>query len=246
MRGSQVIEATDDDGRFALRTNETGPQILVAFAPGFWSFETVLDLDGTARDIELNIEPARLAETAEVAAPSPEDAAPSVQAFTPLDVVQLPGAQADVMRYVQNLAGVNQINEEAGLFVRGGDSNEVLTMLDDAVLYSPYRYETRSWKDASSQACFGLSQAAHFCSRTRAAASASVGMPLVCRLSAPEQPSRVEGELRRDVRSNRGWSPRRESVVFFPDAWRASRCGNGCGIDSNPARVTACICSCLP
>ena len=142
MRGSQTIEATDDDGRFTLRTTETGPQVLVAFAPGFWSLETVLDLDGTARDVELVMEPARVAETVEVAAAVPEDAVPSVQAFRPLDVVQLPGAQADVMRYVQNLAGVNQINEEAGLIVRGGDPSEVLTMLDNAVLYHPYRYET--------------------------------------------------------------------------------------------------------
>ena len=142
VRGSRAIEATDDDGRFVLRTNETGPQVLVAFAPGYWSLETVLDLDGAARDVELVMEPAQLAETVDVAAPAPEDTVPSVQAFRPLDVVQMPGAQADVMRYVQNLAGVNQINEEAGLFVRGGDSNEVLTMLDDAVLYHPYRYET--------------------------------------------------------------------------------------------------------
>ena len=126
------------------------------------------------------------------------------------------------MRYVQNLAGVNQINEEAGLFVRGGDSNEVLTMLDDAVLYSPYRYETRSWKDASSQACFGLSQTAHFCSRTLAAASASVGMPLVVSLVGARATLTGGGRVAEGCKIQQGLVPRRESVVFFPDAWRAS------------------------
>ena len=142
VQGSQTLEATDSQGRFALRTGETGARVLIAFAPGFWSSETVLHLDGAAHDVELVMERANLAETVEVAAPAPEDAAPSVQAFEPLDVVRLPGAQADVMLFVQNLAGVNQLNDEAGLFVRGGDSNEVLTMLDEAVLYHPYRYET--------------------------------------------------------------------------------------------------------
>ena len=142
VQGSQTLEATDSRGRFVLRTGETGSGVLIAFAPGFWSSETVLTLDGAAQDVELVLEPANLAETVEVAAPAPEDAAPSVQAFEPLDVVRLPGAQADVMLFVQNLAGVNQLNDEAGLFVRGGDSNEVLTTLDEAVLYHPYRYET--------------------------------------------------------------------------------------------------------
>lgn len=142
VQGSSTLEATDAQGRFVLRTGETGSRTLVAFAPGFWSTETLVVLDGSTLDIELMLEPAGLEETVEVAAAAPEEAAPSVQAFEPLDVVRLPSAQADVMLYVQNLAGVNQLNDEAGLFVRGGDSNEVLTMLDEAVLYHPYRYET--------------------------------------------------------------------------------------------------------
>ena len=97
---------------------------------------------GAEVDIAMVMERADLVETVEVAAPASEDTAPSVQAFGALDVVRLPGARADVMLYVQNLAGVNQLNDEAGLFVRGGDSNEVLTMLDEAVLYHPYQYET--------------------------------------------------------------------------------------------------------
>ena len=142
VQGGQTLEVTDSQGRFVLRTDATGSRVLVAFAPGFWSWEAELDLGGAAFDVDVVMEPADLAETVEVAAPAPEEAAPSVQVFEALDVVRLPGAQADVMLYVQNLAGVNQLNDEAGLFVRGGDSNEVLTMLDEAVLYHPYRYET--------------------------------------------------------------------------------------------------------
>ena len=63
VQGSQTLEATDGQGRFVLRTGETGSRVLIAFAPGFWSSETVLDLDGAARDVELVMEPANLAET---------------------------------------------------------------------------------------------------------------------------------------------------------------------------------------
>ena len=142
VRGGLALAATTPDGRFELRTAATGPQVLVAFAPGYQTTETVIDLAGGVHEVEFVMAAAGFTETVEVAAPAPEDAAPSVQVFGPLDVVRLPGAQADVMRYVQNMAGVNALNEEAGLYVRGGDAQEVLTLLDDAVLYHPYRYET--------------------------------------------------------------------------------------------------------
>ena len=142
VRGSQTLEATGADGRFELRARGAGAEVLVAFATDYWLSEMAVELDGAEHDVDIVLEPADLEELVEVVAPAPVDAAPSVQAFGPLDVVTLPGAQADVMIYVQNLAGVSQLNDEAGLFVRGGDSAEVLTLLDDAVVHHPYRYET--------------------------------------------------------------------------------------------------------
>ena len=142
VRGSQTLETTGGDGRFELRARGAGAQVLVAFATGFWLSEVAIDLDGALHDIDIVLEPADLEELVDVVASAPVAAAPSVQAFGPLDVVTLPGAQADVMLYVQNLSGVSQLNDEAGLFVRGGDSTEVLTLLDDAVVHHPYRYET--------------------------------------------------------------------------------------------------------
>ena len=142
VRGSQTLETTGAEGRFELRPRGTGARVLVAFATGYWLSEVPVELDGAPHRVDVVLEPADLEELVDVVAPAPVDAAPSVQAFGPLDVVRLPGAQADVMLYVQNLAGVSQLNDEAGLFVRGGDSTEVLTLLDDAVIHHPYRYET--------------------------------------------------------------------------------------------------------
>ena len=63
-------------------------------------------------------------------------------AMRPLDVVRTPGAAADLMRALQTLPGVAQVDEGAGLYVRGGDTSEVLVLLDDAVVFHPYRQET--------------------------------------------------------------------------------------------------------
>jgi TonB-dependent receptor-like protein len=60
----------------------------------------------------------------------------------PLDVVRTAGSAADLMRALQVLPGVVQADEGAGLYVRGGDTSEVLVLLDDAVVFHPYRSET--------------------------------------------------------------------------------------------------------
>src|SRR5262249_58175446 len=70
----------------------------------------------------------------------PPPGSPSV--MRPLAGVRPPGAAADLMRALQTLPGVAQIDEGAGLYVRGGDSSEVLVLLDDAVVFHPYRAET--------------------------------------------------------------------------------------------------------
>jgi hypothetical protein len=43
---------------------------------------------------------------------------------------------------MQTLPGVQNIDEGTGLFVRGGDVNETRVLLNDAVMLSPYNYET--------------------------------------------------------------------------------------------------------
>ena len=59
-----------------------------------------------------------------------------------LDVVRTPGAAADVFRALQTFPGLVQVDEGAGLFVRGGDISETLTLLDGATVTYPYRYSS--------------------------------------------------------------------------------------------------------
>ena len=59
-----------------------------------------------------------------------------------LQVVSTPGASADVYRALQTFPGLQPVNEGAGLFVRGGEIAETRVFINDAIVLSPYRYES--------------------------------------------------------------------------------------------------------
>jgi vitamin B12 transporter len=53
-----------------------------------------------------------------------------------------PGAAADICWAIKSFPGVQQVEEGAGLFVRGGEVSETKFILDGANVYHPYRYES--------------------------------------------------------------------------------------------------------
>lgn len=141
VRGDVSGVFTDADGRFELLCGLQGRQVVVAFLAGFSPGEHDIDCDGGARDLRIVLGPAA-AETVSVVAARPRSAAPSTEQLTALDVVRVPGSQADLLRALQDVEGVAQVDDGAGLFVRGGNPDEVLVLLDGVVLHHPYRYET--------------------------------------------------------------------------------------------------------
>jgi len=61
--------------------------------------------------------------------------------ITPLEIVRIPGSDADLFRALTTFPGANQIDEGSRITVRGGDANEVLTILDQASLYNPFIFD---------------------------------------------------------------------------------------------------------
>jgi len=59
-----------------------------------------------------------------------------------LEVVTTPGAAADIFLAIKTFPGVAMVDEGSGLFVRGGDVNETVTLLDQATVVHPYKYES--------------------------------------------------------------------------------------------------------
>ncbi len=60
----------------------------------------------------------------------------------PLEIITTPGAAADIFGAMQSFPGVVMVDEGSGLFVRGGDVSETVTLLDGATVVHPYRYES--------------------------------------------------------------------------------------------------------
>lgn len=59
-----------------------------------------------------------------------------------MEVVTTPGAAADIFLAVKTFPGLAMIDEGSGLFVRGGDVTETVTILDQATVVHPYKYES--------------------------------------------------------------------------------------------------------
>lgn len=138
VAGTQRLTHTDATGRFELEAAGPGALTLIAFRDGFKPARAEVTAGGEAQDVVLVLEPAQVTESVTVLATTPSDE----RRLRPIDVVSMPGAEADVMRVLQGLAGVVSVDDGAGLFVRGGDQSEVLVSLDGARLFHPYRFET--------------------------------------------------------------------------------------------------------
>jgi len=139
VRGTTAVAVTDEHGRFAIDVGPTEAELIFALS-GFTT-RTIAVTPGTSSlHVLMTIAPM----SSEVVVRAPATVAPpdARMALRPLDVVRTAGTQADMMRALALLPGVAQVDEGAGLFVRGGDVSETTVMLDEAPLTHPYRYET--------------------------------------------------------------------------------------------------------
>lgn len=132
------------DGTFVFKVEREGTYILQASYIGYVPWRetvTVIPGDTLRVDIVLSEKPVELAPVM-VRASSFTAADEDGVTLTTLDIVTTPGAAADVFWAMKTFPGVQQVEEGAGLFVRGGDVSETITVLDGAILSHPYKYES--------------------------------------------------------------------------------------------------------
>jgi len=132
------------DGRFTLIVTSFGERTLTVSYVGRETKQEVMTInqgDSVYVEFILGERPIELEEVVSTASTytlvDKEDVS-----LTSLDVVRTPGAAADVFRALQTFPGLVQVDEGAGLFVRGGDVSETLTLLDRATVSYPYRYSS--------------------------------------------------------------------------------------------------------
>jgi hypothetical protein len=131
---------SDATGAFVLRTSAPAAAVLVAQRLGLRELRATL---GTSDTVTLVLVPDAIALPGVnvIAGRFTSGSGPDAE-LTPIQAVSTPGAAADVYRALQSFPGLQAVDEGAGLFVRGGDVAETRVFLNEAVVLSPYRYES--------------------------------------------------------------------------------------------------------
>ncbi|RXK83376.1 TonB-dependent receptor [Filimonas effusa] len=141
LKNSYDGATTDSMGRYSFQTTETGAQLLVISIMGYKPFEQTIIIQGTAA-ISVN---ASLAEQIDelravvVSAGSfPAGDAKRANIMSSLDMATTGGANADITAALKTLPGTQQINDQEGLFVRGGTGYETKQFIDGTLVNNPY------------------------------------------------------------------------------------------------------------
>jgi hypothetical protein len=190
---------TDSLGQFRLRTGWTGTAMLVVRAVGdppvtrelTLTTDSVLTLvlpRGVPRLVALRVAPPGEFQLSSAATSEP---------LTPLDIVQTPGAAANVARALQVAPGVSNVDEGTGLFVRGGDVTETRVLVDGVVMLSPARFENPTGHVGATLDPFLLSNA----TLSAGAFGVAYGNALsgIVRLETAGRPTRSTGSLTASV-----------------------------------------------
>lgn len=192
---SEERTVTDSTGRFRLTTAWTGRGMLVARAIGDppVHVELTFPIDSAVVLVLPKGVPRLAAFTVLPPGEFRLSNATSSEALSPLDVVQTPGAAANVARALQIAPGVSNVDEGTGLFVRGGDVTETRVLVDDVVMLSPARFGNPTGHVGASLNPFLLANA----TLSAGAFGAAHGNALsgVVRMETAGRPSRSTGSL---------------------------------------------------
>lgn len=135
--------STDENGSFSFNTESTGSMILAVSCLGFANYEQAIEVNGAVQvDIVLQKGSNQLAEVVISAGAFEASDEKKITMLKPLDIVTNAGASGDVYGALQTLPGVSQVNDETGIFVRGGEAYETQTIIDGALVAKPFFGDT--------------------------------------------------------------------------------------------------------
>lgn len=132
---------TDSAGYFRINTMEKGTLILVVSATGYASQEQTVTLTAKALQADFTLKEKineLNAVTVTAGAFGGGMGKKGVTVLSALDVQTSAGANADISKAVNTLPGAQQISNQEGLFVRGGNSYEAKQFIDGSLVNRPY------------------------------------------------------------------------------------------------------------
>lgn len=134
---------TDSTGYYEFETSKTGSHNLLFTDIDYNEKRQTVTIEA-AKSLVLNVQLKKAeVETEEilVTASTYTSGQNSQVTITPLEIVRIPGSDGDLFRAITTFPGSNQVDEGSRITVRGGDANEVLTILDQASLYNPFIFD---------------------------------------------------------------------------------------------------------
>ncbi len=133
--------STDEEGNFSFTTDASGEQVLVASSLGFQTLELPIDLNNLVSEgYNLRLKPGgnELAEVVVSAGAFEASDEKKGTILKPLDIVTNPAASGDLYGALATLPGVTPVNDETGIFVRGGEASETKTIIDGSLVDKPF------------------------------------------------------------------------------------------------------------
>lgn len=143
IEGSIDGATTDSTGYYEFETSKTGAHTILFTSIDYNEKKQTINIQpGTPLELNVQLMKSEV-ETDEiiVTASSYTSGQQSQVTITPLEIVRIPGSDGDLYRALTTFPGANQVDEGSRITVRGGDANEVLTILDQASLYNPFIFD---------------------------------------------------------------------------------------------------------
>jgi len=140
-----LIGTTSDlDGKFSFSAELSSESILVASIIGYEKRNVILSKNEEAINnliIVMNCNTVELEEAVVIGSSFGTEKAKGL-VISNIDVYTTPGGAADLFQSIKTMPGITNVSESAELYVRGGNPNETVTMIDQASVYHPYTYES--------------------------------------------------------------------------------------------------------
>jgi hypothetical protein len=131
----------DSLGHYSFTSTENGPQILAITGIGFKPFEQAITLSGKTPVAVNAALKEQIDELRAVIVSAGSFAAGDARRGTvmsSLDMATTGGANADITAAFKTLPGAQQVNDQEGLFVRGGTGYETKQFIDGTLVNNPY------------------------------------------------------------------------------------------------------------
>lgn len=141
LTGTYDGAVTDSTGKFSFTTVEKGVHNLEIAAEGFKTIDQPVTINGEPIILKFSLKEAiseLKAVTVTAGAFAAGDTKRATVVLSAIDVATTGGANADITAALKTLPGTQQIGEQEGLFVRGGEGYETKQFIDGTLVNNPY------------------------------------------------------------------------------------------------------------